>query len=88
LEAIFARRRQNQKASFYEQSRKLAEKDEKKGNDSNKIIPLFGFAQKLSKSWKNAQNPHFSSGVKMGVSAPLLRAGFRKNRIFVQSSPF
>jgi hypothetical protein len=42
---------------------------------------LNGFAQKLSKK------PARSKGVKMSVSAPLLRAGFCKNRIFVQSHP-
>jgi hypothetical protein len=40
---------------------------------------------KIVEKLEKCRSPHFSSGVKMGVPAPLLRAGFYKNRIFVHS---
>jgi hypothetical protein len=32
-----------------------------------------GFAQKMLQSWKNAQNPHFSSGAETPIFTPELK---------------
>jgi hypothetical protein len=52
---------------------------------NEKLSSPLRLCTKIVEKLEKCGSPHFSSGVKMGVSAPLLRAGFRKNRIFVQS---
>jgi hypothetical protein len=39
----------------------------------SKFIAAERLCTKIAESLENAQNPHFSSGVKMGVSAPELK---------------
>jgi hypothetical protein len=42
---------------------------------------------KIAEKLENAQNPHFSSGVKMGVPAPELKCGLQQKSNFC-AKPF